>query len=145
MGEEVSLEYEDCLKKGKLTKYSRGKAIAEKELDEARDDLETAVETAARGNYKWATVQAYYSMFHAARALLYHNGLREQSHYCLIVGIKEIYVKKGKLAVSYIEALQEAKSLRESADYHGKWAKESADKILKQAESFIKETKELIK
>jgi uncharacterized protein (UPF0332 family) len=145
VGEKVSLEYEECLKKGKLTKYSRGKTIAVKELQEAKEDYKTALESVHSGNYKWATVQSYYAMFHAARALLYSNGMREQSHYCLIVGIKELYVKPGKLKITYIEAMQEAKSLREAADYHGKWSEESCNKILKQAENFLKETEELIK
>lgn len=145
MGEEVSLEYGECLKKGKLTGYSRGKTIAVKEFDEAKDDHKTALESFGNKSYKWATVQAYYAMFHTARALLYHNGMREQSHYCLIVAIKELYVKPGKLSVTYIEALQEAKSLREAADYHGKWSEESCGKMLEQAEKFIKEAEELVK
>jgi uncharacterized protein (UPF0332 family) len=145
MGEKMSLEYEECLERGKITKYSRGKTIAQKEFQEAKDDFKTAQESNIGGNHKWATVQAYYAMFHAARALLYHNGMREQSHHCLIIGIKEIYVKTGKLAVTDIEALQEAKSLREAADYHGKWSEESGKKMLDKAENFLKAAEILIK
>ena len=45
--------------------------MVSKELDGAKDDLETAKKSLRAGDHKWATVQAYHSIFHAAKALLY--------------------------------------------------------------------------
>jgi uncharacterized protein (UPF0332 family) len=42
-----------------------------KELSESESDLKSSEKSLAEGNPKWATVQAYYSMFHAAKALVY--------------------------------------------------------------------------
>ena len=80
----MTLEYDGCLKKEKIKPFSRGKAIADKELETAKEDLKRAEKTYNEQDYKWATVQLNYSMFHSARALLYFENLREHSHYCLI-------------------------------------------------------------
>jgi len=36
----MSIDYEDCLKKGKIRSFSRGKGLAHKELQTASADLE---------------------------------------------------------------------------------------------------------
>jgi len=114
-------EYEECLKRGKLKSFSRGKDLAPKELETSAADLERAEKTFADGDYKWATVQLYYSMFHAARSLLYAKDLREHSHFCLTKAIRELYVETKQMPLHLIEALDQAKNLREDADYYERW------------------------
>jgi len=114
----VSIEYKNCLKKGKIKPFSRGKSLVLKELETAALDLERAKKTYKDGDYKWATIQIYYSMFHGARGLLYLKNLREQSHYCLIAAIKALYVDTNIISKAHLNALQEAKNLREDADYY---------------------------
>jgi len=97
-----------------------------------------------RKNYKWATIQAYYSMFHTARTLIYSKGYRERSHYCLIVALKTLFVAEKLLDVRLIEAMQMAKTLRENADYENEFSKSSADALVKKAHSFLKRTEELL-
>ncbi len=87
----MSLEYDDCLKRGKIRPFSRGISLASKELDTALSDLEQAKKTYKQNAYKWVTIQLYYSMIHASRALLYAKNLREHSHFCLIVAIRALY------------------------------------------------------
>ena len=140
----MSLEYDDCLKKGKIKPFSRGSSLAPKELETAGFDLGRAKETKKAGDYKWATIQIYYSMFHSARALLYAKNLREHSHFCLIVAIKELYVSTGKVPVYIVEGLQEAKNLREDADYYNRWSQQGCEKLLSIAEEFLFKAKEII-
>ncbi|MEI6846404.1 MAG: HEPN domain-containing protein [Candidatus Firestonebacteria bacterium] len=83
-GIDNDLEFQDCLKRGKIKEFSRGKALVLKELASAESDLNIAKSTLKVKGYKWATIQSYYSMFHSARALLYSKDFREKSHYCLI-------------------------------------------------------------
>jgi uncharacterized protein (UPF0332 family) len=45
--------------------------LVTKELEVAQDDLAEAEAGYERGSYKWSTIQSYYAMFHAARALLF--------------------------------------------------------------------------
>jgi uncharacterized protein (UPF0332 family) len=83
----MTLEYDDCIRRGKIRSFSRGKSLASKELETSASDFERAKKTYKDGDYKWATIQIYYSMFHSARALLYSRNLREHSHFCLIEAI----------------------------------------------------------
>lgn len=141
----MNFEFKDCVEKGKIKEYSRGHEIAEKEFAEAKSDYKSALESGDVLNYKWATVQAYYAMFHTARALLYHKNYRETSHYCLILAVKELYVNHGLLDAAMTEALQEGKNLREAADYNGEWSEDTCKKLLKKAGQFIEKTEILIK
>ena len=89
--------------------------MVSKELDGAKDDLETAKNSLTAGDYKWATVQAYYSIFHAAKALLYNKDFRERSHRGLLSALKLLY--PSRIIGSIMEDFSEAMRLREQADY----------------------------
>ncbi|MDD5174333.1 MAG: HEPN domain-containing protein [Candidatus Omnitrophica bacterium] len=141
----MTLEHDDCIKRGKIKPFSRGITLAPKEIDTARADLETARKTYKENDHKWATIQIYYSMFHSARALIYAKNLREHSHYCLIAAIKTLYVETKQIPVSLLEGLQEAKNLREEADYYNRWSQAGCEKLLKLAEEFLYKAEDLIK
>jgi uncharacterized protein (UPF0332 family) len=140
----MTFEHDECIKKGKIKPFSRGITLAPKELETAKSDLERAKKTHKEGDYKWATIQIYYSMFHSARALLYAKKLREHSHYCLIAAIKTLYVETKKIPSSLLEGLQEAKNLREEADYYNRWSQAGCEKLLKLAEEFLDMAKDLL-
>lgn len=137
-------EFGGCLKRGKIKEFSQGKSLTQKELKTAESDLDEAKETFREEGYKWATIQAYYSMFHSARALLYNKNYREKSHYCLIVALKVLYVESGQLPISFIEVLQRAKDLREDADYYDEWSKIATEEILVKAEEFLDRARKII-
>lgn len=67
----MNTEFKRCLEKGKIITFEKGPSLVLKELDSASNDLLSSKDSFERENYKWATVQAYYSMFHTARALIY--------------------------------------------------------------------------
>lgn len=140
----MSLEYDACLKRGKIKSFSRGSSLVAKEFVVAVSDLERAKKTYGDGDYKWATIQIYYSMFHIARGLLYAQNLREHSHFCLVAAIRALYVETKKIPVYLIEALQEAKNLREDADYYNRWSKEGCGKLLLSAEEFLNKAKVIV-
>jgi uncharacterized protein (UPF0332 family) len=94
----MSKEFKDCLSSKKIMEFPRAKDLVSKELDQARADYDSARDSFDRGIFKWSTIQSYYSMFHSARALLYAQGYRERSHYCLIVAMRALYVEKGSLS-----------------------------------------------
>jgi len=83
-------------------------------------------------------------MFHSARALLYNQGYRERSHFCLVEAIRSLYVEKDLISTFLLEALIEAKNLREAADYYGDYSSINAEKLFKKAERFLEKAKELI-
>ena len=106
-----------------------------KEFEGAGRDLETARKSFNDDDYKWATIQAYYSIFHAARGLLYNRGFREKSHRGLLAAIRLLYSKQ--LSIASIEDFSEAMRLREEADYGLIYSEESAIDVIESAEIFL--------
>lgn len=111
-----------------------------KEHDAAEADLSEARDRFANGRFKYATITAYYSMFHSARALLYSRGYREKSHYALLVAMKALFVKARLLPEKLVREFHEAMVLREEADYHGEFSEAGARRSLEAAETFLKKS-----
>ena len=61
----------ECLERGKIAKLDKASTLVGKELALSAGDLKSATASWSQENYKWTTIQSYYSMFHTARALLY--------------------------------------------------------------------------
>ncbi len=139
----MSIEFDKCLKRGKIKPFSRGKGLVSKELEAAENDLQRAQKTFDDADYKWATIQLYYSMFHSARALLYFKNLSEKSHFCLIEAIRTLYVEKKLISVTLLESLQQAKALRADADYYSRWSEAGCQKLLNSAMEFLEKAKEI--
>lgn len=132
-------EFDECVKKNKLVKFSRGKNIAANKLGEAMEDIKEAADGFENGKYKWSTIQAYYAMFAAGNALLMNKGWREKgSHFCLMAGLKKLYVEAKEIDVLYLEALQKGKVLRESANYQNEWSENECRMLLNKARDFVK-------
>lgn len=140
----TKVEFEKCLKKNRLRVSIDAKSWAKKELEEALKDLNEARSGFERESYKWSTVQSYYAMFHAARALLYANGYREKSHYCLRIAIEFLYVESGEIPQNMIDAFEVAKELRENADYEARFSENGAKKLIAAAEKWLEVAKNLV-
>jgi uncharacterized protein (UPF0332 family) len=144
MAEALSPEFKECLERGRIRRFASGRELAPQELKQAAQDLKAAGESYRAGGFKWSTIQSYYAMFHTARALLYQAGYRERSHFCLIVALRELYVSRRKVDLRFVEALQLGKSLRENADYYGRFSGEGAGKMLADARAFLRAARALL-
>ena len=113
------------------------KRISQKKLAVAQSDLLDARAGYEGKRCKWSTIQGYYAMFHAARALLYSRNYREKSHYAISVAIKALFVEENKLDIRYARNLLNAMNLREAADYEADFSHEGAEAVIKSAEEFI--------
>ena len=133
----VNQEFEQCLESRKIVSFARGKKLVKKELLVAKSDLADA--RAGHGNerYKWSTIQGYYAMFHAARALVYSQDYREKSHYCLAVALKALFVDEGKIDAQLVRDFLNAMNLREAADYEAEFSQSGAKAVIASAEKFI--------
>ena len=143
--EDLNQEFTSCVEKGKIVTFAGGPSLVAKELDSANDDLAASKDSLPRGNYKWATIQTYYSMFHIARALIYAKKYRENSHYCLVVALEHLYVERGVLEKGFVENLMIGKEMRESADYRSSFSREGAENLIKAAEDFRDSAGKLVK
>lgn len=137
-------EFERCIKERRLMKIKASKEMIEKELSSAGYDLERSRDSLHDKDFKWASVQAYYSMFHAAKALVLAKGFREKSHYCLIIALNELYVKTGKMDSEIADTIELCMHLRHDADYGSIFDKESAQTAISYAEEFLDVTTQLL-
>jgi len=136
--------FDICIKNKRILVYPQGKNLVEREIRTALDDLADAKIGLAQQRYNWATIQGYYAMFHVARALLFSEGYRETSHYCLAVAIESLYVGTGKLGRELYVYLYAAMGMRANADYRTKFSEESARLIVKRAEEFLEKGQEIL-
>jgi uncharacterized protein (UPF0332 family) len=144
MGDRVTQPIRRLIEERKLTRFRANSSMIEKELEGAQYDMNGAKGSLEREDYKWATVQGYYSIFHAARALLYTSGYREKSHRALVTSLNELYVKTGKLESDHLENLKHAMDLREEADYNMTFSKTGARELARYAETFLTRVKEIL-
>lgn len=132
--------FKQCLEQKKIFRSRSAPRLAPRELDAARNDLDAAANSVKLGNYKWATIQGYYAMFHSARALLFRAGFRERSHICVELALEALFVENGKFPPRLLRAFSRARELREEADYELEFSKESAEAVVKHAREFVEAT-----
>lgn len=140
----MSKAYEWCLKRKRIVKQQYAEELVNPELEAASSDLARAKKTYSDEDFKWATIQAYYSMFHAARALLHNKGLREKSHSCLKHSIEALYVETGILEKEYLADFDTTMLLRETADYKSDFSQDGAASSIDCAERFLARVLDLL-
>jgi len=67
----MNQDFKQRLENKKIILFPRGKELVKREFSFSRSDLPDAKTSFNNQRYKWATIQAYYAMFHAARALVF--------------------------------------------------------------------------
>lgn len=138
------MDIESCLREGFLQRIKVEKDLVEKELKEAKYDLNRAEHALEDGDFKWAIVKSYYSMFHAARAVLFSLGLKERRHFAIRVVLEDLNLK-GKLESKFIADFSAALVGREDADYRYIYSQETATYLLRAAKDFLSKMKTLAK
>lgn len=137
------MNIKECLEKGFLKRVAPDEELVKKELAGAGYDLKAAQSDLKRGDVKWATVKSYYSVFHAARAVLYALGYQEKSHFAIGTVLRELE-KEGKLESKYALDFEACMESREDADYRLEYSKERAEASIGMAGEFLNRMKNLI-
>jgi uncharacterized protein (UPF0332 family) len=140
----MSPDFKTCVDKKKLYRSEAAKALSSKELKTAGDDLAEAESSLSQKRHKWATIQAYYAMFHAARALLYSQGYRERSHGCVVAGIEHLFGLTNLLDLRWVRAFTNVMSLREDADYSDAYSLQGAEVSVAHAKGFLREATRIL-
>ena len=139
----MSFKFRQLLEERRLVRIKPDRKLVLKEIEEAKSDLVAARKSFRDGIFKWATIQGYYSIFHAARALLYSKGFRERSHYALLVAVQELF--SDELERSLIQGFEDAMNLRQTADYGLTFSEEGAIDVMETAEKFLLKANEVLK
>lgn len=137
-------EFETCLNERKIVKIKPSIKMIEKEVNSAEYDLSRSIESLSHKDYKWASIQAYYSMFHSVKALVLNKGYRKKSHYCLLVALKELYVETGELAKEFADNFEMCMDIRQEADYGLTYNSRSAELSIESAKKLLEATKNIL-
>ncbi|MCZ7400187.1 MAG: HEPN domain-containing protein [Candidatus Methanoperedens sp.] len=136
----------ECFRNGLLKMTSPDMENALRSLELSRSNIEDAIENMSIHRYRVVAISSYSSMFHAARAILFRDGIKERSHECIPVYLKEKYPELETLS----NILDSYRRFRHDAIYgldfaidekEAKAALNSAKEILEKIKFFIIERK----
>jgi len=168
--EECKKYFEFILKKNVITKLEDSQTWSRRHLEKANHNLDFATlindvhQTIIRERfsdktfYDWITIAYYYSIYHAALALLAESGYKSKSHMATLCGVilhyyhndkvlekKHIVILK-KINKENIDQFIEAQSLRERASYGVSVSFEERLSAIakKDAIDFVEKSKEIL-
>jgi len=107
---------EDCFRQGLLRKVEPSSTKSRESVIEARDWLSEARKNVDAEAYKSAISSLYLAIFHSARAVLFRDGVREKSHYCVGVYLGK-YVDEGVLEEDWVLIFDRMRSVRHTDQY----------------------------
>ena len=121
------------------------KEIVSIELEMAAEKLDSAKLLLRNEKLSDAVNRAYFSMFHAARALLRIYDKEPKTHEGLLAEFGLTLIKTGLLDKKFGRMFREAQDAREASDYKifVIFEREEVEDILKNAEKFLKVAKKL--
>lgn len=82
------MKLDDCFNKGYLKRTVPDIESAKRSLVVSSNNLHDAEANLSIGRYRIVLISSYTAMFHAARALLFRDGVKERSHECIPFYIK---------------------------------------------------------
>ncbi len=92
------MRVKDCFKDGLLRKTKPSKQYAVKSLDTSLSYIQNAKDNIKMNNNNLVIFCSYTAMFHAARGLLYRDGVKERSHICVVSYLRETYPNLKRLS-----------------------------------------------
>lgn len=106
---------------------ARHKDYAKYRIERSKDDLEAAHLLYNAGNYRIANNRAYYSIFHAMRAVLVFDDYDSSKHSGIIAEFRRKYIKEGVFPVEISKMIGEAFIIRNASDYDDMFLASKAD------------------
>jgi len=107
------MKLDDCFRRGLLKRITPDMENARRSIELSASNIEDAGENLRIHRYRVVIVSSYTAMFHAARALLFKDGIKERSHECVPKYLKEKYKDMGR----YANVLDTYRRFRHSAIY----------------------------
>jgi len=116
-------------------------------IEEAENKLAAAKSLFENGFYKDSASRSYYSMYHAARALLLTKDISPKTHEGVIAKFGLEFVKQDIIEKCYSKALAKGKDIREIADYDviAEITEEEAESVVEDAEEFLERINKAIR
>jgi len=137
---------DECYERGLLRRVTPSGEKAGQSLAQAREWITEAGYDSDAGSVRSALMAAYMGYFHAARAVLIRDGVREKSHYCIGVYL-ESYRDAGLLEDEWVLQFDRMRGLRQS-DQYSLDARPAPDEVLQaigDAKKFIERIERILK
>ena len=115
------------------------KALSQVRLAHAEECLSAAKNLRENGNYKSAANRAYYTVFHAMRAVLSLNEIDMKRHSGVISEFRRLYIKTGIFQSELSQMISSLFEIRSDSDYDDFFviSKNEVDEQIKNAELFL--------
>ena len=135
---------EDCFKFRLLRKIAPDEEKTKKSLEISKQRLNEAERAIDLKIFQYAILESYMSMFHAARALLYKDGIQEKSHFAIFIYLKEKY--SDIIPLHILNFLNVHRIERHEAMYGLEYKPEEQDALvaLEDAKAFVKEVEKYV-
>ncbi|MDR2570693.1 MAG: HEPN domain-containing protein [Oscillospiraceae bacterium] len=115
-------------------------------LEKSADDLDTAQINYNAGKYNASANRAYYSVYHAIRAVLALDNIERKKHSGNISYFRENYIATDIFDRIYSETIKNTEVLRNEADYDDMKIvnAEDAQEVIEKARNFYNEVKKYV-
>jgi uncharacterized protein (UPF0332 family) len=110
-------ELDNCFERKLLTGTDPSAGLAKKSLKQAALFLMDAEDMVKIENERMGTIALYNAFFHVARTLLFKDGIKERSHFCIARYIEEKYVNKKLLNKDFLDYLDTLRDARHETQY----------------------------
>lgn len=137
---------EECFKEGLLKRIKPNMKYAEQSIKQAEHFLEECDTLIDKDIRDMAFIALYNASFHAARAILFRDGIKERSHYCVSKYIEEKYAEKEIITLQQAVVLDSLRERRNDIQYSLKplEMEEDLHEIYNEVLAFIERVKEII-
>ena len=138
---------QECFEQGLLKKIKPNLKYSEQSIKQAEHFLDEADKLIENKINDMAFIALYNASFHAARALLFKDGVKERSHYCVNKYVEEKYQEKEFITARQSIILDSLREKRNSIQYSLEQfeIEEHLEEIYNEVEGIIEKVKEIIK
>ncbi|MBN2052971.1 HEPN domain-containing protein [Candidatus Woesearchaeota archaeon] len=138
------MKLDELFEKRLLRKIPKDALKSKKSLEISKKYLEDSKKLVTTGGFNFVILAAYTSMFHAARAILYRDGIQEKSHFAVFAYLKEKYLTQigNELLFEFNNAREQRHEGLYGLEYEFK--EEDVKHIIELAEKFYKKIKTLL-
>lgn len=136
----------NCLKRGQLREVEPSLPKSQRSIQEAYKWLDESQKNIDSCAYSSAQLSIYLIFFHAARAVLFRDGIREKSHYCIGIYLNT-YCENGLLEENWIILLDRIRSSRHAGQYSFQSEPTENEVLseLKSGQNFVKRMEDLLR
>lgn len=143
----MKFDTEELIREGLLRKIPVSKQKIEESIKTAESWLKEAEINLKNKLFRSGVLSCYNAMFHASRAILFKDGLREKSHFAVARYLEDKYANKNLLEMKWINILDFYREERHENQYSTSFisSEEEAEKALKNSKEFVERIKKIIR